>query len=117
MNASARTAARLIRDRRRAHRAAKRPHTLAGHGRLAGLDASAASSVGGALRSKAKTLGVEGTPARLFRRDSLGRKVWKAPVPGARRYTLAQFAQLVTAYRPRAPRLAEAKSVLAAYAS
>lgn len=115
MNASARNARRIIKARCNAHRDAKRSHTLASHGRLAGLSEADSAGVGGALRSKAKTCGITGEAARLFRRDHQGRKLWREPVRNARRYTLAEFAELAGAYNPRAPKYVAAKAVLLAY--
>lgn len=117
MNAKARTARQICKTRAAEARNARRSHTLASHGRLAGLTASDASSVGGALRSKGKACGISGTAARLFRRNAAGQKLWRQPVAGARRYTRDELATLAQAYAPRAPRLVEARKALLAYAA
>lgn len=117
MNAKARAARQIRKTRATEARNTRRSHTLASHGRLAGLTASDASSIGGALRAKGKVCGVTGTAARLFRRNAAGQKLWRQPVAGARRYTTAEFAILAGAYNPRAPRLVEARKTLLAYAT
>lgn len=117
MNANSRNARRIIKARRTATRDAVRSHTLNSYGRLAGLDAGTASAVGGALRAKAKTCGITGEAARLFRRNAAGQKLWRKPVAGGRRYGREDLATLVTAYNPRAARQVAAKAALvAAYA-
>ena len=117
MNATARTARQIIRTRRTENRAAKKPHTLASHARRAGVFDNDVSGVAGALRSKAKTCGITGTPARMFRRNAAGQKLWKQPVKNARRYTMDEFAQVVSAYRPRAAKYAMARTQMLAYAT
>ena len=114
MNAKARTARQTIKTRRADARNNKRSHTLASHGRLAGLDEVTATGVGGALRTKAKTCGITGTAARLFRRDA-GVKLWRNPVRNAKRYSREEFASIVHAYNPRAARFVSAKAVLVEY--
>lgn len=116
MNATARTARQIIKTRRAEAAAAKRPHTLKSHAIRAGLDTTLAGSVSGALRVKGKSCGVLGTPARMFRRTESGVKMWRQPVKNARRYTLAEFGQVVTAYNPRAERTVNARNLLLAYA-
>lgn len=115
MNAKARTARQIIRNRKADARSAKRPHTLAGHCRIAGLDAADASGVAGALRAKGKTLGVTGCPVRMFRRNAAGQKLWKQPVKNARRFTTDEFAEIAAAYNPRAARYVTARATLLAY--
>lgn len=117
MKAKARTARRIVQARRNAARNATRTHTLASHARLAGLDDSTASSVGGALRAKTKSCGITGETARLFRRNAAGQKLWRQPVKGAKRYSKADVATLVGAYNPRAARLVAAKEALSGYIS
>lgn len=114
MNAKARTARQILKARRAAARQERRSHTLASHCLIKGLEKGLASSVAGALRAKGKTLKVLGTAARMFRRNAAGQKLWRRPVAGARRYTVAQFMVLVAAYNPRAPRLVAARAALLA---
>ncbi|RPE34944.1 hypothetical protein [Kitasatospora cineracea] len=108
MNASYRKARRIIAERRAA---AKNPnlHTMSSHCRTAGLDPVDAGGVGGALRSKAKSLGLNGRPGWTF-------TATHAPGLPVRvyRYTAAEFAAAVTAYRPVAPKNKAAKQALAA---
>jgi hypothetical protein len=117
MNDRARAARQIIRDRSAEHRAARKPHTLASHARRAGVFTNDVSGVAGALRAKGKACGVTGTPARVFRRNADGQKLWRKPVKGARRYTLAEFAELTSAYRPRAEKYVMARTQMLAYAA
>lgn len=116
MNAAARTARQTIKTRRAEAAAAKKPHTLASHARRAGVAAQDAAGVANALRAKGKTLGVTGCQARMFRKNAAGQKMWRKPVAGARRYTVADLAVLVTGYNPRAPKFVAARQQLLAYA-
>lgn len=116
MNNTARTARQTVKARREAARNARRSHTLAGHARLAGVFDNDTGGVAGALRAKAKTCGIQGEAARLFRRNQAGQKLWRNPVAGARRYTMAEVAELASAYRPRAEKYALARRQLLAYA-
>lgn len=108
MNASYRKARRIIAERRAA---AKNPnlHTMSSHCRTAGLDTADAGGVGGALRSKAKSLGLGGRPGWTFT---------AAHAPGqpvrVYRYTVAEFATAVAAYRPIAAKNKTAKQTIAA---
>lgn len=112
MNAKARTARQICKARKAAAKDhAKGLHTLAGHGRLAGLNESDATGIGGALRAKTKLLCVKGRAAVMVRPTSNG----AVPVKGARRYTIAEFATLLSAYRPRVARFVAARETLAAY--
>lgn len=114
MNASSRTARRIVKARRdavKAHR--KGLHTLASHARMAGVFDNDASGVGGALRAKAKTIGIDGETAIMVRKTSTG----VCFVRGARRYSKAQVANLAAAYRPRVAKYALARRQLLAYAS
>lgn len=115
MNAKARTARQTIKARRAEAAAAKKPHTLGSHCRLAGLEGTDLKTIPGALRAKGKLTGVTGTAVRMFRRTANGIKLWRRPVAGARRYTKAQFHVLAAAYNPRLPRLVEARATLLAY--
>lgn len=108
MKASARTARQTLRDRARQHRDNRRPHTLASHCLRAGLDASTATSVAGALRAKAKRLSIAGKRS-LVTRTVHGRAARKRV---AYRFTLAQFLRLAAAYSPRAGRFVAARAVL-----
>ena len=112
MNASARAARQIIRNRRAENRAAKKPHTLKSHCLRAGLADDIAGGVAGALRSKGKACGITGTAARMFRKNAAGQKLWKQPVKGARRYTTDEFQALATAYNPRAAKYVAARELL-----
>lgn len=112
MNASSRAARRIIAARRNASKAHRQGlHTLSSHARMAGIFDNDTSGVGGALRAKAKTLGVCGHTALMVRRTSAGVR----PVKGAKRYTRDELAQLVFAYRPRVAKYALARRQLLAY--
>ena len=112
MNAKARTARQICKARRSAAKDhAQGLHTLAGHGRLAGLNESDATGVGGALRAKGKLLCVKGRAAVMVRPTSNG----AVPVKGARRYTVAEFATLLAAYKPRVARFVAARDALIKY--
>ncbi|QBZ73533.1 hypothetical protein SEA_MISCHIEF19_48 [Streptomyces phage Mischief19] len=111
MNANARTARRIVKARRDANKAhAKGLHTLKSHCLKAGLADDLAGSVAGALRGKAKTLGVTGCSAYMLRKANGELR----PVRGAKRYDALSFAVLAAAYKPRAPRLVEARELLLA---
>lgn len=110
---SSRTARQIIKARRdaaKAHRAGL--HTLASHARLAGLDDSTASGVGGALRAKTKPCGIIGRSAIIVRRTAAG----VCPVRGAKRFTVDEVAALAGAYNPRAARFVAAREQILAYA-
>ena len=96
-------------DATRAH--AKNLHTLKSHALRAGLDDSTASSVAGALRTKAKETGVTGTPATMVRKTDSG----VCFVRNARRYSAADFRKLAAAYNPRAARFVAAREILISY--
>lgn len=116
MNAKARTARQIVNARRAAAKAAKKGlHTLASHARKAGLDAELATSVAGALRAKAKSLGVEGVKVRMTRRAEVAGRITSVPVKNARKFTKAQFAAIVAKYAPRVAKYVAAKAVLLAY--
>ncbi len=113
MNASSRNARRIVQARRDAAKAHRKGlHTLNSHARLAGIFDNDTSGVGGALRAKAKTLGVCGHTALMVRRTESGVR----PVAGAKRYSKAQVLMLANAYRPRVGRYALARTMLIAYA-
>lgn len=114
MNANSRNARRIItarRDAAKSHRVGL--HTLAGHARLAGLDADTASAVGGALRGKSKACGITGETARMVRKMEAEIRF----VRNARRYSRAEVATLAAAYAPRLNRYKAAKVAVLAYAS
>lgn len=113
MNAKARTARQTIRTRTRAHRDARRPHTLASHLLSRGANSSDASCVAGALRSKAKTLGVTGRRS-LVCKTSSGKLPKRAPKRPCTRYTDRQFLTLLIAYNPRADRFRNLRTRLLA---
>ena len=116
MNDTARTARQIVKARRAEAAAAKRPHTLASHALRAGVKAEDASGVANALRAKGKSLGVTGCAVRMFRTNAAGQKLWRQPVKGARRYTVADVAALTTGYNPRAAKFVAARQQLLAYA-
>jgi len=112
MNAKARTARQIIKARRAADKAHKLGlHTAASHALRAGVDPEVASSVGNAVRAKAKTLGIEGRAAVIVRRTAKGTR----PVRGAKRYTADEFRSMVASYKPRAAKYVAARELLAAY--
>ncbi len=115
MNATARRARQIIRDRRAANRAAKKSHTLKSHCLRSGLDNTLAGGIAGALRSKSKACGITGKAVRMFRRNAAGHKMWKQPVKGARRFTKGEFLKLVAAYSPRATKYVAARQLLLSY--
>ncbi len=117
MNAKARTARQMIRTRRTETAAAKRPHTMTSHALRAGVRADYAAGIGSALRTKAKQLGVDGCAVRMFRRTEGGAKLWREPVRGARRYTVADVAAVLPAYKPRAAKNAIARMLMSEYAA
>ena len=113
MIASSRNARRTIAARRDATKAhAKGLHTLTSHARHAGLDASTASAVGGALRAKGKACGIAGHRAVMVRKTDRGVR-W---VRNARRYSAMDVATLAAAYNPRVERLVDARRLVLAYA-
>lgn len=116
MNTTSRTARRIIKARRAENAAARRPHTLASHARRAGVFDNDVNGVAGALRAKGKTCGITGEAARMFRRNQAGQKLWRQPVKNARRYSLGEFFELASAYRPRAEKYALARKQMLAYA-
>ncbi|WP_441251175.1 hypothetical protein [Kitasatospora sp. McL0602] len=106
MNASARTARQILRDRTRTQRAAARitrrgTGTLTTHAVAQGLTTRDARSVAGSLRKAAAKLAITGSAVRVH----AGRQM-----RNARHYTPAQVAQLAATYRPRK---AEYKTVAA----
>lgn len=97
MNASARTARRLLRDRTRTQRAASRIRrngqaSLATHAIAQGLTPRQASSVASSLRTAAKKLHLVGTTARVH----AGRRMRTTT-----RYTPQQVALAAAVYKPR----------------
>jgi hypothetical protein len=99
MNASARKAQQLIRQRTRTQRAAARINrrgtgTLATHAIAQGLTHHDARSVAGSLRTAAKKAGITGTEVRVH----AGRHM-----RDARHYTPAEVAAMATIYKPRKP--------------
>jgi hypothetical protein len=112
MNATARTARRIVKARRNETKAHKQGlHTLASHAIRAGVNETDASGVAGALRSKAKTVGVCGHTALMVRKTDNGVR----PVKGAKRFTKAEFLTLATAYNPRAAKYVAARQQLLNY--
>jgi hypothetical protein len=97
MNASARTARRILRDRTRTQRAASRiarrgTASLATHAIAQGLGPKAAASVASTLRKKTKELGLVGQTARVHAGGRMRTTT---------RYTPAQVALAAALYRPR----------------
>jgi len=116
MNQRSRTARQIVNARRAARKDAKAGlHTLASHARKAGLVGELATSVAGALRGKAKALGIQGKKVRMTRRAQVGSRITSVAVKGARRFTRSQFAQIVLAYAPRVTKFVEARQILLAY--
>lgn len=94
MNASARTARQILRDRRRAN--AKR--TIATHVRKATTDTATVKAVTAALRKTARQLRAAGVLGRVQTRIA---RVTAAVVGPVYRYTAGQVALIAAAYRPR----------------
>ena len=114
MNAKATAARRIIKARRneaKAHKAGL--HTLTSHALRAGIAAEDAAGIGNAVRAKAKSLSVCGHTAIMVRSTDAG----IVCVKNAKRYTKADVAKLLSAYRPRLAKYVEAKALLAAYAA
>lgn len=108
MNATARTARRILRDRRRTQRATariRRNHTatLTTHGIATGLTRKQAASMATTLRRTAHKLGITGAPARTH----AGRHMRDALT-----YTPAQVATIATTYKPRKPEFKTAAAIL-----
>ncbi|MFF6939958.1 hypothetical protein [Streptomyces lavendulae] len=103
MTAAARARRSTLRQRARAHRDARRPHSLASHLLARGANPSDASGVADALHSKAKTLGITGRRS-LVCKTSTAKLPKRAPKRPCTRYTDRQFLTLLTAYNPRAAR-------------
>jgi hypothetical protein len=111
---SSRNARRIIQARRDAAKAHRQGlHTLASHARLAGVFDNDTSAVGGALRAKAKQCGISGHRATMVRKTDSGVRY----VRHARRYSVAEVAELASAYRPRVAKFALARRQLLAYAA
>src|SRR5258708_2250896 len=97
MNATARTARQIIRNRTatahaKARVARKGLATLATYATAAGLNRKEAASVAGSLRSSAKKLGITGAAGVAFRKGM--RRV-------CRRFTPSQIHTVAVAYKPR----------------
>ncbi|MFB6805466.1 hypothetical protein [Streptomyces sp. NPDC056387] len=112
MNAKARTARRILRDRTRTQRAAARitrhgVGTLAIHCVAAGLGIREARTVASSLRKNAAKANVAGTPGTSY---TNGR------ARTCTRYTRAEVARIAVIYRPRKPayQIAAARLTLAA---
>jgi hypothetical protein len=111
---SSRNARRIVQARRDAAKAHRQGlHTLKSHALKAGLDASTASAVGGALRAKTKSCGVTGKSARMVRK--MGEEV--RFVRNARRYSRTDAATLAAAYAPKLNRYKDARQLVLAYAA
>lgn len=115
MNAKARTAQQIVKARRLAAKAEKSSHTLRGHVLRAGIADEISSGVAGALRTKAKQVGVAGCKVRMFRTNAAGQKIWRQPVAGARRFTRQEVALIAHAYKPRAAKYVAARELLLTY--
>lgn len=112
MNARARAARRIIRQRTRTNRAAAKIRrtgtgTLASHCIAAGLAPKEARTVASSLRKNAAKAGAIGTP---------GTSYTKGRARACTRYTPAEVAAIAVVYKPRkaAYRVAAAKLALAA---
>ncbi|MCX5000953.1 hypothetical protein [Streptomyces longwoodensis] len=109
MNASARHARQIIRNRTRTQRAATRINrrgnaSLTTHCLAAGLTPKEARTVASSLRKAATKLGIHGTTARTH---AAGR------MRDCRRYSRAQVAALAVIYRPRKAAYIQAANRLA----
>lgn len=113
MNAKARAARQTLRQRSTANRDARRPHTLASHLLIRGASPSDANCVAGALRGKAKTLGITGRRS-LVCKTSAGKLPKRAPKRPCTRYTDRQFLTLIAAYNPRAARFVAVRASILA---
>lgn len=112
MNATARTARQIVKARRNEAKAHKLGlHTLTSHALRAGVAEADAAGIGNAVRAKAKSLGVCGHVALMVRRTENGTR----PVRGAKRYSKADVAALLTGYNPRAAKYVTAKTQMLAY--
>ncbi|MFJ5928005.1 hypothetical protein ACIQF6_35960 [Kitasatospora sp. NPDC092948] len=128
MNASARTAARNLRDRSRATRAEardrrpvntaklakscqSRARSLTTHVLAAGVAPEAVGGVVSALRTVAKRTNTKPSETARTRRTREG---WGRKVRTSRRYSQAKVRELLTAYKPRKAEYREARELMLA---
>lgn len=90
----------------------RRPRSLATHALAAGIDRDTAAGVATALRTVAKRLGIEAAATARTRRTVRGGRARQTHT--VYRFTRAQVACLVAAYRPRKPAYVAAALALAA---
>lgn len=92
----------------------RRPRSLATVALAAGVAKDAAAGVANGLRSVAKRLGLAPAATARTRRTVAGGRAHQTRT--VTRWTLAQVARLVAAYRPRKPEFKAAVVLLAAFA-
>jgi hypothetical protein len=106
----------VLRTRAAANRLAasclRRPRSLATHAIAAGVDRATAAGVASALRTVAKRLGIEPALTARTRRTVKGGRA--SQTHQVYRYTRAQVAAIVAAYRPRKAEYKAAALALAA---
>ncbi|AEY90772.1 hypothetical protein SHJG_5505 [Streptomyces hygroscopicus subsp. jinggangensis 5008] len=116
--ANRRTLRAELRRRSAAHRLAtscrRRPRSLATVAIAAGVAKDTATGVVNGLRSVAKRLGVTPAATARTRRTVAGGRAHRTHT--VTRWTLAQVARLLTAYRPRKPEFVAAVALIAAFA-
>ncbi|MEU0783254.1 hypothetical protein ABZ341_16985 [Streptomyces sp. NPDC006173] len=92
----------------------RRPRSLATVAIAAGVTKDAAAGVANGLRSVAKRLGLAPAATARTRRTVAGGRAHQTRTVS--RWTLAQVARLVAAYRPRKPEFVAAVALIAALA-
>ncbi|MGW3024487.1 hypothetical protein [Streptomyces sp. NPDC001221] len=93
----------------------RRPRSITTVAIAAGIDRDTASGCANGLRSVAKRLGVTPALTARTRRTACGGRARQTHT--VHRYTLAQVAQLVAAYRPRKAEYVTAAARIAAFAA
>ena len=93
----------------------RRPRSLATVAIAAGVAKDAATGVANGLRSVAKRLGLAPAATARTRRTVAGGRAHKTR--SVSRWTLAQVARLVAAYKPRKPEFVAAVALIAAFAN
>lgn len=116
--ATRRTLRTALRRRTAAHRLAascrRRPRSLTTVAIAAGVAKDTAAGIAGALRSVAKRLALTPAVTARTRRTVAGGRARRTHT--VTRWTLAQVARLITAYRPRKAEYKAAVLLLAAFA-
>lgn len=92
----------------------RRPRSLATVALAAGVDRDTASGIASGLRSVAKRIGVTPAQTARTRRTVNGGRARKSRT--VQRWTLAQVAWLIAAYKPRKAAFVEAVALIAALA-